>query len=89
MSADGRDPWVVGWAVGGTVVAVAGGLLTGIAALARRVASQARTIELQLEEVRRTTEFTFDLPLLTAALDETADHASKACAPATSREADR
>jgi hypothetical protein len=69
MAAVGRDRWVLGWSLGAAVVAVAGGLLTGITALARRVASQVATIEQQLDEVRRNTDFVADLPRLTAAFD--------------------
>lgn len=64
-----RDPWILGWTLGGTVVAVAAALLLTIIGLARRIVRQAGDIEEALDGARENTSALFDLSAINLGLD--------------------
>jgi len=67
---DLSDRWMVGWALGGTVVAVAATLLLTIIGLARRIVRQAGEIEEALDGARENTTALFDLSEVNLGLDQ-------------------
>jgi len=67
---DLSDRWIVGWALGGTVVAVAATLLLTIIGLARRIVRQAGEIEEALDGARENTTALFDLSEVNLGLDQ-------------------
>jgi hypothetical protein len=56
--------WIVGYAVGGAVVAVAAALLIAIIALARRIVHQTAEITLALDGAMRNTDPLYDVATL-------------------------
>jgi len=67
---DLSDRWVLGWALGGTVVAVAATLLLTIIGLARRIVRQAGDIEKALDGARENTTALFDISAVNLGLDQ-------------------
>ena len=64
-------PWVVGWSVGGLVVAIAAGLLLTIIGLGRRIVRQAGEIEAALDGARENTSPLFAVTETNATLERT------------------
>lgn len=64
------DRWILGWTLGGAVVAVAATLLLTIIGLARRIVRQAGDIEKALDGARENTTALFDLSAVNLGLDQ-------------------
>lgn len=69
---DSSNPWVVGWLLGGGVVAIAASVLLTIIGLARRIVRQAGEIEAAIDDARDNTTVLFDVTTTNLALDRTA-----------------
>lgn len=67
---DLSDRWILGWALGGAVVAVAATLLLTIIGLARRIVRQAGDIEEALDGARENTTALFDVSAVNLGLDQ-------------------
>ncbi len=64
-------PWVIGWSIGGAVVAIAAGLLLAIIGLARRIVRQAGEIESALDGARENTSSLFAVSDTNATIERT------------------
>ncbi len=64
------DRWILGWALGGTVVAVAATLLLAIIGLARRIVRQAGEVEDALDGARENTTALFELSAVNLTIDQ-------------------
>jgi len=65
--------WVIGWSIGGLVVAIAASLLLAIIALCRRIVGQAEDITRALDAARENTDALFGLMRTNAAVGSIAD----------------
>ena len=64
-------PWVLGWSLGGVVVAIAAGLLLTIIGLGRRIVRQAGEIEAALDGARENTTGLFAVSETNATVERT------------------
>ncbi len=72
VDASGREAtgrWKLGWFLGSGVVAVAGGLLLTVIALARQIARQAHEIGEAVQGAQRNTRPLFEIPAVNLTLD--------------------
>lgn len=67
-------PWIVGWGVGGLVVAIAASLLVAIIGLGRRIVRQASEIESALDGAREHTTALFAVSETNATIERTTAH---------------
>jgi hypothetical protein len=67
---DRASRWILGWVLGGAVVALAATLLLTLIALARRIVRQAGEIEEAIDGARENTAALFDLSSVNLSLDQ-------------------
>lgn len=67
-------PWLVGWGLGGLVVAIAASLLLAIIGLGRRIVRQAGEIESALDGARENTTALFAVSETNATIERTTAH---------------
>ncbi len=67
-------PWLLGWGLGGLVVAIAASLLLAIIALARKIVRQAGEIESALDGARENTTALFAVSQTNTTIERTTAH---------------